>query len=237
MTVGINVDGSFSQGAPSPRILKRAGFEGIRLTHRETNTDYITSCLASGLWVAAIQGTGDAAPYPPPFHQRLIIQVDNEVDVNPTYRTPEQYADIFAIWRGTYPAYNMWTAGFASGDPDYYVRFLSALSTYHPEVNWPNAVAIHPYWQDPDGCRQKADDYWNITGAIPVVATEWFWQAGRGLIWPTQDALNDVCSVWNSWYCWSVLMNPPFGLVDENGVCRLEGEELISFLQGSCPGT
>ena len=237
MTVGINVDGSFFEGAPPPDTLKAAGFGGVRLTHRSDPgcEAYIESCLASGLWVVAIQGTGDAAPYPPPFHQKLIIQVDNEIDIPPTYKPPNVAADDFAIWRGTYPAYNMWTTGLASGHPDYFAEFLSSLSQWHSDVNWPNAVAMHPYWKNGDGVRTLAEEYWNITGAIPVVSTEWYWGHGQDQIYPVQDAMDEVCSVWNSWYCWSNLSNPGFGLIDQNGVCRLEGEELISRLHGNCP--
>jgi hypothetical protein len=175
-----------------------------------------------------------------PPQPQVVLQIFNEPDLDgPTGLAPAAYADVFATFRGTFPAYDCWTAGFASGQPSYYEQFLAALSSRHPDVNWPNAVAIHPYGQTADGLRALAEAYWNVTGAIPVVATEWFHSAGQGLIWPFQDTLDNpdtgVCSVWNSFFPWSTSMAPDLGgLVDADQECLPEGFELISALEGVC---
>jgi hypothetical protein len=241
MVVGINVDPNNRGGNPSARRLLAARFQGVRLTARDNraNRQYITDMLAAGVQVLGIVATGDNGGFVPPQTQ-VVLQIFNEPDLaGPTAMEPVAYAELFAIYRGTYPAFDCWTAGFASGQPSYYERFLSALSTRFPEVNLPSAVAIHPYGQTPEGLRRLAEAYWNLTGTIPVVATEWFHIAGEGLIWPFQDALNNpdsgVCTVWNSFFPWSDSMAPDLGgLVDIDQQCLPLGYELISALEGVC---
>ena len=241
MTVGINVDPNNPRAQPTPARLLAARFQGVRLTARDNpeNREYIADSLAAGLRVVAVVATGDNAGFVPP-HTQVVLQVFNEPDIDgPTALEPAAYADVFATYRGTFPAYDCWTAGFASGQPSYYEQFLAALSSQHPDVNWPNAVAIHPYAQSPDGLRALAEAYWNVTGAIPVVATEWFHSAGQGLIWPFQDTLDNpdtgVCTVWNSFFPWSTSMAPELGgLVGPDQECLPEGFELISALEGVC---
>jgi hypothetical protein len=241
VTVGINVDPDNPGGRPLPGRLLAARFEGVRLTARDNpqNRQYIAETLQAGLRVVAIVGTGDNAGFVPP-HSEVVLQIFNEPDLDgPTALEPAAYADVFATFRGTFPLYDCWTAGFASGQPAYYEQFLAALSSQHPDINWPNAVAIHPYGQSPDGVRALAEAYWNVTGRIPVVATEWFHSAGQGLIWPFQDALANpdtgVCTVWNSFFPWGISMTPELGgLVDPGQECVAEGFELISALEGAC---
>jgi hypothetical protein len=241
MTVGINVDPNNPGADPSPGRLLAAKFQGVRLTARDNpqNQQYIEDMLAAGLQVIAVVATGDNAGFVPP-HTQVVLQIFNEPDiVGPTAMNPAAYADLFASIRGTFPAHDCWTAGFASGQPSYYEQFLAALSSQHPNVHWPNAVAIHPYTQSPAGLRALAEAYWNVTGAIPVVATEWFHSAGQGIIWPFHDTLDNpdtgVCTVWNSYFPWSTSMAPDLGgLVDPNQQCLPEGLELISALEGVC---
>jgi hypothetical protein len=241
VTVGINVDPNNPGGGPPPERLLAARLQGVRLTARDSpeNRQYIADVRAAGLQVVAIVGTGDNAGFVPADTQ-VVLQIFNEPDLDgPTALEPAAYADVFATFRGTFPAYDCWTAGFASGQPGYYEQFLAALSSQHPDVNWPNAVAIHPYGQTPAGLRALAEAYWNVTGAIPVVATEWFHPAGASLMWPFQDALDNpdtgVCSVWNSFFPWSTSMGPDLGgLVDADQQCLPEGFELISALEGVC---
>jgi hypothetical protein len=240
MTVGINVDPNNSSGDPSPARVLAARFQGVRLTARDNaeNRQYVVDSLTAGLRVVAVVATGDNAGFVPPQTQ-VVLQIYNEPDIGATEMDPVAYADLFATYRGTYPAYDCWTAGFASGRPSYYERFLGVLSSQYPEVNWPNAVAIHPYTLTPERMRVLAEAYWNVTAAIPVVATEWFHYADRGLIWPFQDTLDNqetgVCTVWNSFFPWSTSMAPELGgLVNANQECLPEGFELISALEGVC---
>jgi hypothetical protein len=241
MTVGINVDPNNVGANPPAQRLLAARLDGVRLTARDNpeNRQYIDDMLAAGVRVLAIVATGDNGGFVPP-HTQVVLQIFNEPDLaGPTAMDPVAYAELFAIYRGTYPAFDCWTAGFASGQPAYYERFLSALTSRFPEVALPSAVAIHPYLQTPAGLRRLAEDYWNLTGAIPVVATEWFHPAGQGLIWPFQDTLNNaesgVCTVWNSFFPWTSSMAPDLGgLVDETQQCLPAGYELISALEGVC---
>jgi hypothetical protein len=241
MTVCINVDPNNPAGNPSPARLLAARFQGVRLTARDDsrNRQYIADALAAGMRVLAIVGTGDNDGFVPPQGE-VVLQIFNEPDIDgPTRLDPAAYADLFATFRRQFPEHDCWTAGFASGQAGYFELFLSALSNDHPDVNWPNAVAIHPYGQTPDGLRALAEAYFNVTGAIPVVATEWFHSAGQDVIWPFQDTLNNpdtgVCTVWNSFFPWSIGMAPELGgLVDQDQRCRPEGFELISALEGVC---
>src|SRR5215216_1128319 len=162
MTVGINVDPNNPGGNPPAERLLAAGFEGVRLTARDNpaNRAYIANMLAAGVQVVAVVATGDNDGFVPPQTQ-VVVQVFNEPDLEgPTSMEAVAYAELFAIYRGTYPEFDCWTAGFASGQPSYYEEFLNALSTRFPDVSLPSAVAIHPYGQTPDGLRSLAQAYW-----------------------------------------------------------------------------
>ncbi|HLZ29614.1 MAG TPA: hypothetical protein VKV73_20035 [Chloroflexota bacterium] len=256
MTIGVNVDPNHPGAGPSADILKQSGFEGVRLTAKPDaiNVQYIADMLAAGLTVVGVVGTGDNQDFVPP-DPRVILQIYNEPDAaTGTTITAIEYADLFATWSNKpeirdNSSVQRWTAGFASGVYMYYLDFLEALRSRHPEVPMPDAVAIHPYEQDPDGLRRMAENYWlvgrAVTGAgIPVVATEWFQSvnpdltAADDVIDPFQHALNDpdpqgVCTVWSSFFAWHDDQSDlPGGITNHAGVCLPEGIRLIAAIGG-----
>lgn len=241
----------------------------------DANKQYVAQMLEAGLQVVAVVATGDNEGYVPP-QREVILQIFNEPDlpgpIAPTAMSPSAYATLFAAWRAGCPGYTLWTAGLAARDraASYYRQFLIALtdlyssvaspdlSPFPPGVALPNApdlkgcltlpdaVAIHPYEEDPSGLVDLAEQHWNaateLTGAgIPVVSTEWFQAAspdGRDLITPFQDALNKpdtgVCTVWNSFFGWCSAMAPELGgaVVSPVGTCLPEGPTLIAAIGG-----
>jgi hypothetical protein len=220
MTVGMNVDPNNPCAAPPAERLLQSGFHGVRLTARanDVNRKYIDDMLAAGLQVVAVVGTGDNAGFIPPQKQ-VILQIYNEPDAasGSTFIPSVAYAGLYAAWRAKCDGYTCWTAGFVSGDPDYYRQFLNALWNLYEGLTlpgvvvpnapnlknvlrFPEAVAIHPYLANPVRLKTLAEACWNIgievTGAgIPVVATEWFQQANQNPandpIAPFQAALNN----------------------------------------------
>src|SRR5919206_2503327 len=139
MVVGINLDPNNVGGNPSAPRLLAARLQGVRLTARDNpaNRQYIADMVSAGVQVLGIVATGENGGFIPP-HTQVVLQIFNEPDIDgPTFMEPAAYAELFAIYRGTYPAFDCWTAGFASGQPSYYERFLSALATRFPEVPLP----------------------------------------------------------------------------------------------------
>ena len=143
MTVGINVDPNNPSGNPPARRLLAARLQGVRLTARNNpeNRQYIADMLAAGMQVLAIVATGDNGGFVPP-HTQVVLQIFNEPDLTgPTAMDPVAYAELFAIYRGTYPAFDCWTAGLASGQPRCSARWVRGVRSDDDGVTWTGVLA------------------------------------------------------------------------------------------------
>jgi len=230
MTVGVNVDphNPSPWAAPDPHQLRAEHFEAVRMTSRNESVvyAYADACKAAGLQVLAII-TGESGGYVLP--QADVVQIGNEPDIPDTWLDPGEYAALWDLYRRTYPQFVMFSAGMASGDPGYMAAVLEAIT-----ADWPAAIAIHPYAKTAQPAADLFDAYWNLTGLLPVVSTEWWQPARDGQIWPFQDMLNNQVdgrsTIWSSWFCYTDAMVPGFGLRDQRGVPKDAYYELVTAL-------
>lgn len=231
--VGINLDGRHQGGAPSGTQLTNAGFEGARLLSHPGNWAYSEHVLVPHQ--KRIMGiiTDESHGYILP--QAHILQVGNEADdpkPAPDHMSSDAYVEMWRMYTETYADLDVqWvTAGFDSGNVAYWDRVIDKILQHDYRV--PDAVMVHPYAKDPNQAATLIDDYWNVTSFVQVGVSEWFRAAFLNEIWPFQAMLNDRCSYWNSWFCWSHKMVNGFGLLDFNDAPTQEGLQLVSALEG-----
>jgi len=230
MTLGVNVDPNNPSpwAAPDPAQLVAEHLQGVRLTSRDSPVvfQYAEACKAAGLQVLAII-TGESGGYVLP--QADIVQIGNEPDLPGTWLDPAEYARLWDLYRRTYPQFVMFSAGLASGAPSYMAQVLDSITS-----DWPAAIAIHPYAKFADSAADLFDAYWNLTGLVPVVATEWWQPASVGQIWAFQDMLNNQVdgrsTVWSSWFCYTDAMAPGFGLRGSDGAPNDAYYELVTAI-------
>ncbi len=243
MTVGINLDGRHFAGSPSHSKLVGCKFTGARLLSSSDNWLYTQNVLkgsAPRIEVMAIV-TDESHGYILP--QADILQIGNEADLSepaPDHMSVSEYVRLWERYTNTYRylGKQFYTCGFASGDPTYFAEFMWYVNSWG--LCEPDAVAVHPYLKTDSEARDLLDAYWNVTGYIPVVVTEWYTDPGQGQIWAMQNMLDGDggdgqgprASVWNSWFCWSDGMVDKFGLVTANQIPKSTGDELVSALGG-----
>lgn len=203
-------------------------FRGVRFTSKSNSYvyNYAEGCKKAGLQICAII-TGESEGYILP--QADYIEFWNEPDVLETYQTPQWLADNYVLYRNTYPQGFKWFAsGFASGDPTYAKQFLDAIEDRAPK---PHAISIHPYAKNSKQAAELIDEYHSLT-KLPIVATEWYQTAVSMDMWDFATMLNDHhdgrCRIWNSYFCLSDAMVPPFGLTKYDGFPKDEYYSLLS---------
>lgn len=215
---GVNIDPSndaaWSQS--QPRRLVDEGFRGVRFVSRRSIQGRIDALHAAGLKVMAVitDESGGYVPWNADF-----LQIGNEPDDRGTYLSPEAYADLWVIYRNTYPQFagSFVMAGLDSGGEnavDYASSVFAAIAGRAP---LPDVLAIHPYAKTPSGAAGDFDLMWNAFGR-PVIATEWH---NANDTWNFQCMLGNPSdgrsTIWNSSFCYTDAMVSGFGLRDGAG--------------------
>jgi hypothetical protein len=195
-----------------PWRLANEGFKGVRFVSRSWIQPRIDALKASGIKVMAIitSESGGYVPWNADF-----LQIGNEPDIAGTYMSPAEYADMWVLYRNTYPQFagRFVMAGLASGGwnaVNYAAAVFNAIGGRAP---LPDIIAIHPYAKTTSGAAGDFDIMWNSFGR-PVVATEWHNEDDTGNF---QCMLAGRSSVWNSVFAYTDAMVPGFGLRDGAG--------------------
>jgi hypothetical protein len=232
MTFAINVDpdnpDTFAHILPATLFAEK--FRGVRFTSRNTdiNREYVQACRDNGLRVLAII-TGESADYLVPGAD--VYQIGNEPEQN-GIDADAFYWNWWKFYRETYPQPRMYMAGLASGgqrDLDFAARVLQLCTDNGTPP--PDAIALHPYLKDSAQAADAFDAMWNLTN-IPVIATEWYQQAASGDMWNFVGMLNDPATgrstEWNSFFCYTDAMVPPFGIRAVDGTPKDDYYSLLS---------
>jgi hypothetical protein len=228
MTFAVNVDPRFNDGAPDPQHLYDIGFRGVRYTSTPEGVDYADRCLTAGVSVLAII-TGESKGFLMP--NATYYQIGNEPDAQSTLMTPAQYADMWVLYRNTYPDFKMFSAGLASGGENMLNYWLAVEQQIRHRAPQPDAIAIHPYLKNHVEAAGEFDMMWNQF-QIPIIATEWYVNPQTNDMWDFVCMLNNPddgrSTMWNSWFCWTDEMVGPFGLLDRNNNPKDEYSALLS---------
>src|SRR5436853_4990653 len=138
--IGLNVDPTYPEGTLSPAQLLKLGARGVRLVsgNNPALVRYVDALHQAGIRALAViaqESQGYLLP------NADIYQIGNEPDVtsgSSWTMTPDQYVEMFRIYRDTYPDFPMIAAGLASGNIDWWKQV-------GPRLKGCAAVAVHPY--------------------------------------------------------------------------------------------
>lgn len=195
-----------------PWRLANEGFKGVRFVSRASIQPRIDALKGAGLKVMAII-TSESGGYVP--WNADYLQIGNEMDHGGTYLSPSAYADMWVLYRNTYPQFagRFVMGGLASGGwnaVNYTAAVFNAIGGRAP---LPDVIAIHPYAKTTWQAAGDFDLMWNNFGR-PIIATEWH---NEDDTWNFQCMLAGRSSVWNSVFAYTDAMVPGFGLRDGAG--------------------
>ncbi|MBV1854312.1 glycosyl hydrolase [Catellatospora tritici] len=195
-----------------PGRLASEGFQGVRFVSRQWIQPRIDALKAAGLSVMAII-TGESGGYVP--WNADFIQIGNEPDLPDTYLSPSAYADMWVLYRNTYPQFagRFVMAGLASGGQNAVNYATAVFAAIGARAPLPDIIAIHPYAKNTSQAAGDFDMMWNNFGR-PVIATEWH---NEDDTWNFQCMLAGRSSVWNSVFAYTDAMVDGFGLRDGAG--------------------
>lgn len=210
----VNIDPSNEaawQQSPPGRLADE-GFRGVRFVSRQWVQPRIDELKQAGLQVMAVI-TDESGGYVP--WNADYLQIGNEPDLPGTYLSPSEYADLWVLYRNTYPQFagRFVMAGLASGGQNAVNYAAAVFAAIGGRAPLPDIVAIHPYAKDSAQAAGDFDLMWNAVGR-PVVATEWH---NEDDTWNFQCMLAGRSSVWNSVFSYTDAMVAGFGLRDAAG--------------------
>ncbi|SCE91109.1 Glycosyl hydrolase catalytic core [Micromonospora chaiyaphumensis] len=210
----VNIDPSNEaawQQTPPTRLADE-GFRGVRFVSRQWIQPRIDELKQAGLRVLAVV-TDESGGYVP--WNADYLQIGNEPDLPGTYLSPSEYADLWVLYRNTYPQFagRFVMAGLASGGQNAVNYAAAVFAAIGGRAPLPDIVAIHPYAKTSAQAAGDFDLMWNAVGR-PVVATEWH---NEDDTWNFQCMLAGRSSVWNSVFSYTDAMVPGFGLRDGAG--------------------
>ncbi|MFG1951809.1 glycosyl hydrolase [Micromonospora sp. NPDC048830] len=195
-----------------PARLAGEGFRGARFVSRRSIQPRIDALRAAGLKVMPIitSESGGYVPWNADF-----LQIGNEQDHGGTYMSPSAYADMWALYRNTYPQFagRFVMGGLASGGQNAVNYTAAVFAAIGGRAPLPDIIAIHPYAKNTAQAAGDFDMMWNAFGR-PVIATEWH---NEDDTWNFQCMLAGRSSVWNSVFAYTDAMVPGFGLRDGAG--------------------
>ncbi len=209
-----NNDAAWAQ--TSPARLAGEGFRGVRFVARASIQPRIDALKAAGLKVMAII-TDESQGYVP--WNADFVQIGNEPDDAGTYLSPQAYADLWVLYRNTYPQFAgaFVMAGLDSGGLNAVNYASSVFAAVGDRAPLPDILAIHPYGKTTAGAAGDFDLMWNAFGR-PIIADEWF---NTDDTWNFQCMLGNTSdgrsTVWNSVFCYTDAMVDGFGLRDASG--------------------
>jgi hypothetical protein len=207
-------DAAWAQTMPSR--LKSEGFDGVRLVARSSIQGRIDELKAAGLQVMAVI-TNESAGYVP--WNADFIQIGNEPDDANTAMSPADYANMWTLYRNTYPQFagRFVMAGLDSGGQNAVDYASAALSAIGNRAPLPDVIAIHPYGKSPGDAQGDFDMMWDAF-QIPVIADEWH---NEDDTWNFQCMLGNSTDgrsrTWSSVFAYTDAMVPGFGLRDSSG--------------------
>lgn len=195
-----------------PGRLAGEGFRGVRFVSRASIQPRIDALKGAGLQVMPIitSESGGYVPWNADF-----LQIGNEMDHGDTYLPPAVYADMWVLYRNTYPQFagRFVMGGLASGGQNAVNYTAAVFAAIGGRAPLPDIIAIHPYAKDSAQAAGDFDLMWNSFGR-PVIATEWH---NEDDTWNFQCMLAGRSSVWNSVFAYTDAMVPGFGLRDGAG--------------------
>jgi hypothetical protein len=210
--VNIDPDNEAAWQQSQPGTLASEGFEGVRFVSRQSIQPRIDALKAAGLAVMAVI-TGESGGYVP--WNADFLQIGNEMDIPDTYLPPSEYADMWVLYRNTYPQFagRFVMGGLASGGQNAVNYAAAVFAAIGARAPLPDIIAIHPYAKTTDQAAGDFDAMWNSFGR-PVIATEWH---NEDDTWNFQCMLAGRSSVWNSVFAYTDAMVAGFGLRDAAG--------------------
>ena len=195
-----------------PATLVAEGFRGVRFVSRQSIQPRIDALKGAGLSVMAIitSESGGYVPWNADF-----LQIGNEPDLSGTWMSPAEYADMWVLYRNTYPQFGgrFVMAGLASGGQNAVNYAAAVFTAIGGRAPLPDIIAIHPYAKTTEQAAGDFDQMWNNFGR-PVIATEWH---NEDDTWNFQCMLTGRSSVWNSVFSYTDAMVAGFGLRDGAG--------------------
>jgi len=147
------------------------------------------------------------------------LQIGNEPDDARTYMTPSAYADMWVIYRNTYPQFagRFVMAGLDSGGLNAVNYAQAVFDAIGGRAPLPDILAIHPYNKTPPEAAGDFDLMWNAFGR-PIIGTEWHNDSDT---WNFQCMLGNSTdgrsTIWNSVFCYTDAMVAGLGLRDGAG--------------------
>ena len=195
-----------------PWTLANEGFGGVRFVSRQSIQPRIDALKGAGLSVMAII-TSESGGYVP--WNADLLQIGNEMDHGDTYMPPSAYADMWVLYRNTYPQFGgrFVMGGLASGGQNAVNYTAAVFAAIGGRAPLPDIIAIHPYAKTTWQAAGDFDAMWNRFGR-PIIATEWH---NEDDTWNFQCMLAGRSSVWNSVFAYTDAMVPGFGLRDGAG--------------------
>ena len=195
-----------------PYRLANEGFRGVRFVSRRSIQPRIDALKGAGLSVMAII-TSESGGYVP--WNADLLQIGNEMDHGDTYMPPYEYANMWVLYRNTYPQFagRFVMGGLASGGQNAVNYTAAVFAAIGGRAPLPDVIAIHPYAKTTWGAAGDFDLMWNNFGR-PIIATEWH---NEDDTWNFQCMLAGRSSVWNSVFAYTDAMVPGFGLRDGAG--------------------
>ncbi|MQA27825.1 MAG: hypothetical protein GEU94_20740, partial [Micromonosporaceae bacterium] len=186
-----------------PQRLADEGFKGVRFVSRQSIQPRIDALKGAGLSVMAIitSESGGYVPWNADF-----LQIGNEMDHGNTYMPPSAYADMWVLYRNTYPQFagGFVMGGLASGGQNAVNYAAAVFTAIGDRAPLPDIIAIHPYAKTTAQAAGDFDAMWNRFGR-PVIATEWH---NEDDTWNFQCMLAGRSSVWNSVFAYTDAMVP-----------------------------
>jgi hypothetical protein len=236
MAVNIDARNEVAWSITQPAKLVADGFKGVRLTSYPDVQGRIDALVNAGLAVMAIIHPTDSQGYVP--WNATFLQIGNEPDAPGSFMSPQEYADMWVIYRNTYPQFagRFVMAGLASGGDAAIQYARDVFAAIGDRAPLPDVIAIHPYTLTTQQASDQFDAMWNAFN-IPVIATEWWKNHTENDTWNFQCMLNNNpdgrSRIWNSWFCYTDAMVSPFGLTDRDGNRKDEYYALLSA-PGDC---
>jgi hypothetical protein len=205
MIAGLNVDPSHSGGRVDPLRVVRVGANWVRFVSQDLPElhNYRDLCHEVGLRVLAVVARESAGYLLPECD---MYQIGNEPDSHgPSSwtRTPAEYIEDLRIYRETYPTLPMIAAGFASGDPSYFIEIAPHLGGYA-------GYGVHPYNKTPSQALNLLRQYYITRPDLALWVTEWHREPDQIVPFQRMLALADAAF----WFCALETMVPGFGLLD-----------------------
>jgi hypothetical protein len=238
---------------PDSRFLNWDGvrrFDGLRMVWDPSISDRVQEYINSGFRVLLVIEDVNVAE--PGAWPNMILQIGNEPDLTPSraleaerpanrvFMSPDDAALWWRAWRDRDSLIDvpMYSPAFASGGGNA-VDYMKRMFAAGMGRRWPDAIAIHPYAKNADEAAGEFEQMWNASLEVtngegrPIVATEWFRNAGEDLC-PFVTMLNKpggMSNEWSSFFCMSNLMGADFeamGLFDDQGNLTAEGAAMFS---------